>query len=669
MNRAKTEFERPLNPDAEEGAYTIPSIHETLDKIMFDGYYGGMLEGGKVKPSQANPTPFKTADLYNQWVFGKIKPDMVVVDFDSEDGAYDKVLSLIKAKNLHCIAVRGSHKGGHIYFSNKNMTVPKKSIGKKILLTLSPVDLLTGGKVSINEIKPYKSASIGLCKDSGCYRKIDYYNINEDDTLDEIPFYFLPVQGADKFNALNMKEHGGRNDFLHSYMIPVSKIGLPYEQYVELAELINQYIFDEAVGKSEFENATRKDEYPEPEAKAKKDINPEAFKQFLTNKGISIFYNELLNIVEYKNIPKEYQSVNDTQNVLPIKIQYDFKKYTGKAVNKQQIVDLILLEADEHAYNPVREYLTNGIWDQIDRFPELFDVLKIKDEFERILIRKWFYQTAALPFSTLYKPIQPEGVLILSGAEGIGKTRFFEQMAYKSLWFFSLDKELSTKNKDNVIAMLGAWISELGEIDRTFEANKSDLKNFMTMSKDNIRKPYAREPITKARTTSFCGTTNKSEILTNNTGYRRWWIVHLKTDDKINMGKFVNEEYLRQFWLQCHTEYISNPQCFRLTTDEQHELKERNKSEKEISPIEQMLLLRFDFDADIDKWYWASPAGISTMYGHWVNGASCNANDIGKALTSIRAEEPKIQKKRTKHGYQYFIPPTIQGVDQCGNIK
>ena len=156
---------------------------------------------------------------------------------------------------------------------------------------------------------------------------------------------------------------------------------------------------------------------------------------------MSIRYNDLLNLVEFEDIQEEYNTVTDIQNVMPIKLQYGFRQYTGlKNIGKQQVIDLIILEADENSYNPVKDYLQEITWDGIDRFPKIFEILGVQSNLEQSLVRKWFYQTAALPFNTIENPIQPEGVLILKGAEGIGKTRFFLLMTPVPLCFKSLDK-------------------------------------------------------------------------------------------------------------------------------------------------------------------------------------------------------------------------------------
>lgn len=505
-------------------------------------------------------------------------------------------------------------------------------------------------------------------KVNGVKRKFFKGSIDNED-IDELPYFLYPLQMDNASFKVEFPE-GDRTQHLGGYLFYlVGKKGYSAEQAFEIVRLMNQYIFDNPIPddllNSQILNDATFDKLIGMENDTKKkDVNPDTFRRFLLELGMSIRYNELLNIIEFENIPEEYRAVTDVQNVMPIKLQYGFRQYTGlKNISKQQVIDLIVLEGDENSYNPVKDYLQEITWDGVDRFPDVFAILGVQEEFEQSLIRKWFYQTAALPFNTLENPIQPEGVLILQGGEGIGKTRFFQQLVFNPLWFQSLDKELTTKNKDILIQMLSAWVGEIGEIDRTFKANRSDVKNFMTLTKDSIRKPYAREPVTRARSTSFCGTTNKIEFLNEDSGFRRWWVVPV--NQKILVGDFVESDNLHQFWAQCHAVFCENPQCFRLTEEERQQLEERNKAVMEMLPAEDELRLRLDFDASLESWNWVQPSALKNLLDYDVTLYS--AKEIGAAIRSIMNDVPNIRYKHTKKGAMYFIPPSISNTDRYRN--
>lgn len=487
----------------------------------------------------------------------------------------------------------------------------------------------------------------------------------DNDNVDPLPAFLWPVQSK-KDKPFNMVFNAGvRNDRLSGYAFYLSNCGLSSEQVVDSIRAMNEFVLEEPLPDSEIDTILRPETIEKLRLKDEQRKNgiasPEVFKRLLHSIGMSIRYNELLNIVEYENIPVEYQEITDVQNVMPIKLMYELRRFTGKQnVSKQQTTDLILLEADTHTYNPVQDFLKSVPWDGTDRFPRLFKILGVTDQLQQSLIRKWFYQTAAMPFNSLEKPFQAEGVLVLQGAEGIGKTRFFQQMTFNPLWFSSLDKDLNTKNKDVLIQLLSVWVGEIGELDRTFRSNKSDTKSFITSRDDTIRKPYRMEQVKKARNTSFCGTTNKPTFLNDDTGLRRWWVIPIQ--GKISLDDFVKEDNLRQFWAQCYQTYTTNNMCFRLTDDEMRQLKERNRELSEPLPGEEELRNRFDFNAPKGKWFWITVAGLKDRMEYHV----CNysTNQIGKALAVISQDAPDIRKRRTKRGSEWFIPPTIGTVSR-----
>ena len=492
----------------------------------------------------------------------------------------------------------------------------------------------------------------------------------EDADIDCLAPALIPIQKS-KEKPFSMEfETGDRNNHLSEYAFYLSKFGLQADHIKEVIESINHYIMEDPLPNSEIETILR----PETMEKLKDieeqtkngAVSPEVFRKFLKSLGMTIKYNELLNIVEYENIPatSDYQDITDIQNVMPIKLMYEFRKFTGKKnITKHQIIDLVLLEADTHTYNPVKDFLKSSKWDGKDRFPELFKVLGVTDELQKSIIRKWFYQTAGMPFNSMEQPFQAEGVLILQGAEGIGKTRFFQQLAVNQMWFSSLDKELTTKNKDIMIQMLSVWIAEIGEVDRTFKANKSDVKSFITSRDDTIRRPYRMEQVKKARTTSFCGTTNKTTFLNDDTGARRWWVIPVK--QKIVLGDFAKKENLIQFWSQCYHEYCMNPNCFRLTDDEMSALKEINRESMELLPSEEELRNRFDFDAPEKKWNWVTASALKNLPEYDVE--RYDVRRIGQALSSISQDDNRIRYKRSKTGRKWFIPPAIMMTDRFRN--
>lgn len=556
----------------------------------------------------------------------------------------EAILQYLNSKNYKYSAIRTEH-GIHII-----MHLPKAF---EISSNRQNWYCAMGIKIEVHVTKVFEPIVI-----NGIHRQFIKGGFDTD--IDELPPCLFPIQKSIDKPFLMQFEAGDRNNHFSEYAFHLANKGFSAEAVKEVIEAINDFVCEEPLEASEIETILR----PETMQKLQEiesinnngAVSPEVFRSFLQKIGLKLKYNELLNIVEYENIPdlEGYRDITDIQNVMPIQLQYDFKKFTKKGnVTKHQVIDLIVLEADIHAFNPVKDFLSSVMWDKKDRFQKIYDVLGVSDGLEKILLKKWFLQCAGMAFNTLEQPFQAEGVLVLQGAEGIGKTRFFQKMAVNPLWFSSLDKELSTKNKDTLIQMLSVWIAEIGEIDRTFKANKSDIKSFITSRDDRIRKPYRSEPITKARTTSFCGTTNKDIFLNDDSGVRRWWIVHVTK--KIKLEGFLEGKELQQFWSQCYSEFIKDNNCFRLTDAEMDALKERNKQAIEMLPSEEELRNRLDFEAPEDKWHWLMASVITTIPSYCVTNYA--DSQIRDALNRIMQDDSRIQKKRTNQGYKFFVPP------------
>lgn len=244
----------------------MPTIEE-VGKIIFNNKYWKGGNGGNFKAPYSNntPKPFEEAKQY-RYICGVIPEYVVMVDIDNEE-AFECRLNIAKAQKQHCIVIKSPNKGGHFFWFNTQNQLIKNNSGNKTLLTLSPVDYKTGIKKveSTGEIKKAKCAA-SLSKEDGSLREVLYANIKEDRTLDEIPFYDLPLKGNVKHDFLNMVAGDGRNNDLFSYMNPIKAEGYSYEQYLEVANLINTFILANPFEADEFDTVTRREAWDSVDA-------------------------------------------------------------------------------------------------------------------------------------------------------------------------------------------------------------------------------------------------------------------------------------------------------------------------------------------------------------------------------------------------------------------
>lgn len=400
-------------------------------------------------------------------------------------------------------------------------------------------------------------------------------------------------------------------------------------------------------------------EYYKPKVNDTKNI----FLKFLDNEGISAKFNILSNEVEYIHPDCEDYTMINKENNLATAIKNRFNDVYGNEfgkISKNEVNDQLNLIANKNYYSPVRDYLTSTEWDGKERFQLIYQILGVTDKLNQNLIRKWFYQTAMLAFSDLDNLRYTEGVLILQGPESIGKSTFFRKITPYQNWYKLLDQTLNIDNKDNISSIISHWIVEIGEIDRSFTADRSDFKGFVTNVKDEVRLPYDRAFTKKARMTSICGTTNNTQFLNDNAGWRRWWCVEIERIDQKLLNELCdNKENLKQFWAQVYHEATTlellagKDRIYSLTDEEKNALRERNLQRRHLLYGEDELMTCFDWTAPVDKWKQLTATEIVRALPPEV-GNKLNSRTLGRTLQDM-VNRKLLQPQ--KKGRKYLFPP------------
>ena len=322
------------------------------------------------------------------------------------------------------------------------------------------------------------------------------------------------------------------------------------------------------------------------ETSAKEDFTPEVLNAYLEENGISVRFNDITKAVDISGM--EHESPEHLQaNIAALlysELQSQYRRCTVQTVSAY--LDII---ASRNRFNPVLDCLNSVEYDGGDYLSELYEILNISesDALSRVLIKKWLWQSVSLLHNNPAQPFGADGVLVITGAQGIGKTTLFRKLALNPQ-FFKEGVAIDFRDKDSYIRALSCWIAELGEIETTFRADVERLKAFITQNTDEYRKAYGRGDIRSVRRTSLCGTCNSAQFLIDHTGNRRFWSVAINQIDLERLLKFNAV----QLWKQIQVLSDGNLQGFRLTKEEQAQLTERNaehekklKGENEVEDI------------------------------------------------------------------------------------
>lgn len=334
----------------------------------------------------------------------------------------------------------------------------------------------------------------------------------------------------------------------------------------------------------ETEKLLKKDEDADEKKHA---MTLEDFDAYCAEQGIELRYNVLSRHYDTGGIDAEDLVTDAYSNLVNVytRVTPDICHSYAKRLSRM------------HSYNPVMERLSAVRWDGVDRVTTLCDAMRIDadDSLSRVLVRKWLCQAVALAQNEKDFGIAAQGVLVLQGPEGIGKSTLVQRLVFGDLDLWT-DETLHVNDKDSKMHVTSKWIAEMPELGQVFRRNDADaIKRFLTAPRDSFRVPYAKDEETHPRRVSFFGTLNPKggdyRYLSGDDTNRRFWTVigHYPKGTKLD-HKAINEMDMVQLWRQSFEDVRENgPSAYELTKAEQDALITRNKNYSKPLPAEEEL--------------------------------------------------------------------------------
>lgn len=358
-------------------------------------------------------------------------------------------------------------------------------------------------------------------------------------------------------------------------------------------------------------------------------------------------------------LPEGYEKLSHQQRVkaaaklLPTFVETYFGQ-EGYRVPRRLIEDELACIAEVNRYNPVREMIMSKDWDGEDRITQLTrDVMKLSPK-DAALTRKWLHQAVSLGLNDDGE-FGGQFMLVLQGAQGIGKTELFRHLAYDAS-LFGEGLSIDMRDKDTIIQASTVWIGEIGELDSTLKREQANLKSFITAKYDTYRKPYARNPEQIERHSCFCGTVNPEQVLRDETGHRRYVITHVDGLDLKFIHEGMTKDWVQQLWAQVYVQdYLPSPGGFYLTQEEQRDLKERNT--KYVIPLdgETELCDRLDWGASRSDWRFTTLSRLKETLE-----LRLDPRKISRALSAVLTKkgfEAKDMRRLVNGRTEYLLPP------------
>lgn len=247
---------------------------------------------------------------------------------------------------------------------------------------------------------------------------------------------------------------------------------------------------------------------------------------------------------------------------------------------KDRVFDAMAIYALQHRKHKIREYLTGVTWDGEKRLDTLLtDYFGAEDTgYTRAVMRKTLCAAVARAMDPGCKF---DTMLILSGAQGVGKSTFFSILGKQ--WYS--DSMMTFEGKDAAELVQGYWIIEAGELTGMNKSEMNTVKQFLSKKEDVYREAYGRRTVAFPRACIIVGTTNDTEFLKDRTGNRRFWPVDLgKQEAKKNVFRDLPVE-LDQIWAEAYVRWQMGEPLY-LIGETAKAAEEAQESHKEVSPKE-----------------------------------------------------------------------------------
>ena len=365
----------------------------------------------------------------------------------------------------------------------------------------------------------------------------------------------------------------------------------------------------------------------------------------LKRNRITLKYNELSKSIEYFGM--NYNGLNNNATLEDI---YSICHKEGFKMSKENLAAALNRIAQKYKYNPVQGYLKEclknydgtGIYvkalcDSIVT-PEGYD-----ENIKEMFVTKWLLNVCNVAFND--GTTGSEGILVIQGAQGLGKTRWIKSIVPNKLWV-KTGLEIDPSDKDKVYQATKYWITELGELDATLKKDQAKLKAFFTESMDEYRRPYERFTETYPRLTAFYATVNKEEFLKDETGNRRYWTIPAK--------EMIVEHYIEldQLWGEVMYK-LRVEKLPHWLTDIEKELLKKNNETFEVKD-ETYTRIADGFIWETEKDFWCERY-TGTEIAEMLNIKNMNA--IKSTLEKFGVKQKKSGSKRF-----YELPPV------AGNI-
>ncbi len=345
----------------------------------------------------------------------------------------------------------------------------------------------------------------------------------------------------------------------------------------------------------------------------------------------NIRYNVVKNVFEIKKLKdKEFESLND-RKLNSIVIEASTSKYN---VNKTLLITY--LQSDKIVnYNPFREYIESlSKWDgKTNYINQLCETLSTENnEFVKWSLKRWLI---ALVGAMVNDSVVNETLPVLSGKQGIGKSRWIKKLIPELLKHYSFSGNPKLNNKDTLVYLSTCMVIDLDELINLNKKETNSLKEIITKSAIKMRVPFGKLYEDFPRRASFIGSINDEEFLYDLSGSRRFLCY------KVTAINYQHTIDINKVYAQAYHLYLNNEQYW-FHGEDIEKLNAHNEQFRIQHPLENQITRYFKPIAFDDALDYLTPDEIYHFIYHTKIKTVTDIATLGKILSKLGFVKKRI---------------------------
>lgn len=314
--------------------------------------------------------------------------------------------------------------------------------------------------------------------------------------------------------------------------------------------------------------------------------------------------------------------------------------------------DWLYNTGDHNRTHPVREYLSSLVWDGVPRVEKWLSTYS--DAEDSAYTRTVGAVSLVACVRRIFKPgCKHDTMLLLEGPQGGEKSTALKVLAVREQWYGE-DIQLGDDGKKVMENLSGKWIVEAAEVVGLRKGDTDKLKTFMSRTTDRGRMAYARMPETRYRQFVIFGTTNHSNYLSDDTGNRRFWPVHVTRFDIPSLRRDVSQLWAEAVELYKNEKFfVMDPSLYKVAAVQQ--------TKRETVYDDPMFDTLSEFN-DIEE-------GIVSKKELW---SALEANSVGSAHVfgkRVKAILAKMGWQADNKNWTKGSAATVYDIVKCGTSK